>query len=460
MLKNKVASNYILLIFRFVALIICILSVFVFKTEWFSDSYLLEFTPQYSQYEHLWVDTYGIYFERGKYAFSICSIAILGLFLSGWKSYKDSKMYGMISYCVSLVLMIGNYVFFLILTRYSIKCWGGWAKLCFVSIGVLTITLVLNVVYYIKMRSEIDFGVVLKNALSVVIVCVMFTACIILTYIRTYEDNKKDIRVRYSMLRELYLNEANSSFFGRNYNAEYFSAHSDETGYFEDMETNSVELYIVTKFVSYYDDVEGEYNHIEIEDAVRNLCTNSGDWGLIEDFYESYKYICDNVINGDSFDTYYASTEFAFTNFERDEKGAYTFLENVYKRLYELGYEEYENIDYDILEQACIYVYDTFLTGELEEISLENPLMLTGEKVGTGYKFFCPKTAEYLVCNVTTTDTYIKVELLSKVGYDFNDNEEKYDVNIEGIDCSEILIDETVDERYANNHYIKIFITP
>ena len=460
MFKNYIEVNLPLLFFRIIAVVICIFSIFVFQISWFADASLVNYTPEYYQYGELWNKIYTIYFDRGRYIFSVCSVVILALMISGWKSYRDSKKYGIISFCFSVFLLLANYITLLIMTRFSMKCWGDWPIICFVVIGILTVILAINLIYYIKMYSNIEFGAIIKRTWMVLLICFSSLGIIVAGYIKTYSINSEDLRVRYSTLREQYLLMAYRSFFQENYDIDYYISNTNEIGNLGNEDKDPAELYIIAKFISYYDNVDGEYDYNELVTSINNVTNNSGDWKMVRDFYDSYIYVKESGIRDEGFANYHASTEFDLVRFPYTYDGAYTFISNVIKRLYEQGYTDYNNLDYEIIDEACEYVRDTFEENNPQLIPIDKPLVLAGELNGNEYEFSCPKDADYLVYNVTTTDTYIIVELLTKVGYTFSPSENYYSVNIDGITYTDYLINEPTDTTYEYNQYMTIIITP
>lgn len=460
MFKNYIEVNLPLLFIRIIAVVICIFSIFAFQTGWFADASLVNYTPEYYQYGELWNKIYTIYFDKGKYVFSICSIAILALMVSGWKSYKDSKKYGIISFCFSLFLLIANYITFLIITRFSMKCWGSWSIICFIAIGILTVILAINLIYYIKMYSNIEFGAIIKRTWMALLICFSFLGIIVAGYIKTYSTNRKDIQVRYSTMREQYLLMAYQSFFQENYDIDYYISNMDETGNLRNEDKEPAELYIITKFISYYDNVEGEYDYNELVASINNVTNNTGDWKMVREFYDSYIYVRDSGMRDDGFENYHTSTEYDPVRFPYVYDGAYTFLSHVVKRLYELGYTDYNNLDYQVIDEACQYVRDSLEADSPQLIPTDTPLVLSGKLVGIDYEFSCPEEAGYLIYNVTTTDTYISVELITKVGYTFSPSENYYKVNLDGITYTDYIINKPEPTVYEYNQHMTIYITP
>lgn len=439
---DEILENYVKKYSKIIVLLISIFLLYTMSHSGFFENLTVhkigyynrrpELISFYSEYAAPYAITYL------KKAMLICLIPVSILILISWKPYSDNKKSGFWMYNLALI------IFTILILGYYIAVFFGMKSITmdFILMGVITIflitTLVLNIKYYRKNKDSFEYGIYLKNRTSILIPFIIILGAELLFIMICVVRMNTSYNKLYDYYCDYTFDRINYDIFDIAYTFE-----GDDYDLAYNLKNNNA-TYLEVQYINYYNVDNYKFTIDELIEGLENMensdyHSNTKSWSPLYKFlktyhlsYSSYKYLLKYSLYG------YRESNSKYMN---------AFVDNVIRRLEQLGYDDYLSIDRAILDEACEYVYNTIESGlyePLDEVTLDvtyknNSVTVTGD---------CDEKYFIKTCTIDkNNDLYI--ELYHTVGYYFDENTK---VNINGIEYSDIDYDYVYDINNVNSN--------
>ncbi|MBR3833019.1 MAG: hypothetical protein IKJ73_01750 [Lachnospiraceae bacterium] len=360
-------------------------------------------------------------------AFMLSLITVPVLIILTWIPDTKNLIISSILYNFSLVLFGLLSLAYMCGVIFILKstCWG-FLYLFIVILLVIT-TLFINHLYYKKNKEKFDNEHTNIDKKLLIFVIVSILGLEIFIAFPRLMDSKKSLNTYYeTVCNNLYHDSYR----------QYFSLITDkESKYYKDVRDElqiSSESYILLQFINLYSSEEYNFTPeeiIECYNALENtdLKTSSDSWNGLLILFDANKSAYENSQHLEKYNMKYSLLSNGYT-------AKHSFYENVIRRLVELGYKDYNNlqiIDKAVIDEACLYVYNAFESGLYEPIKEVN---LNISHSGGEYIISADENKQYFVYlyNVNKYDeNIIHIHLHHTVGYYFDENTV---INIKGLE--------------------------
>lgn len=457
-MKNKKFNlTTLVIVFYYVMLAVGISSIFIVRSDLYNNINIYDFEAKYSQYKTFLFDYAPVIFLQIRQLLSYLSIVVVVLLILAWESYWDYKKFGFKIYLFAQILFFCTHIIFLLSIIYLLKATGNWIIYEIIMVIFAIISTIISIIHYYKNKNLFFYGKIAKNPVwHITLYTIAIGVCIFL--ISTKGLSKSDMKARYTNYREYFINSVFYIYkcdhnYTKYYDDQKLSDNpNDKIDFSKLPEPIHNKYYILMKFVELYDTYDIVYDYETLDLAYQQVINNEGDWGILEEFCNSYDSIDSNIIYDDTTILSKYSLE---NNYQRfNETGNNIFLSNVIRRLNELGYSDYTTASYESVDEACTYVYNIFQEDTINYLPSNTTIELLYDDTNQKQPFTCSKDLPYFVQAIEQksedSENIVDVVIYPKVGYKFT-APLTYKVSIDGviynldtsIDCPSIYTDHT-----------------